>query len=113
MDPEFAPAYHHLGLALAHLQQPLFAIEIFRRGLALNPKDVASMTSLEQAPGLDGLYEDAKSVLERALELSPENPLAWIHLTEVYMKEGDLPAARRAGSRRHLSRRRIPMPGLH
>lgn len=97
VDPEFAPAYHHLGLALAHLQQPLFAIEIFRRGLALNPMDVASMTNLGKLLVWMGSYEDAKSVLERALELSPENPLAWIHLTEVYMKEGDLPAARRAG----------------
>ncbi len=82
--PEYAPAYSSLGLAYAylyrHVRRPELVVQAndaARRALQLDPKDPAGTLTLGMVLSEFGRYEEALSVFDQSLKLSPERSEAW------------------------------------
>src|SRR5271163_2351919 len=70
----YFPKAQYLGLS----RRPTEALGAADAGLAINPNDIGLLTARAIAENSLGRYEQAKSDAERALRLSPRDPLVGI-----------------------------------
>ena len=102
-----APGHRELrhrraGLLLA-LRRPGDALTEFERLAQDDPRDGRAMAGLGEALRLVGSESRAESTLRRAVELDPQNVLAWLSLSSLAAGRGDREAALDAASRAHAA----------
>jgi tetratricopeptide (TPR) repeat protein len=89
LNPENAAALNYLGYSLAERGQSLEEAEaLIRRALAVDPNDGFYIDSLGWVFYQRGQYEDAVEHLERAVELTGNDPIIHEHLADAYSEVG-------------------------
>ena len=68
-------SYFLYGLILQRKNEESQAIEYFEKALELNPEDLSVLSTLALAYNTAKRYSESEAVYERALMISPENPL--------------------------------------
>lgn len=84
MDRSLAMYYSNLGTIYATKGMGEDAAVQFERALELNKYDVLALFNLGRLHGDKKDYMKAKDYLERLIEVTPEDPVAWFHLAGVY-----------------------------
>jgi tetratricopeptide (TPR) repeat protein len=74
LRPDHAAAYLHWGLALKYLGEPAAAVAPLRKGVACQPADLDLQLGLGEALMESGQYREAKTHLENARLLAPDDP---------------------------------------
>jgi tetratricopeptide (TPR) repeat protein len=87
IDPKFVPAYNSLGLLYEtdQLQDIKQAVRYFRMAVDLKPDFVEGLNNLGRAYYTQGDFIRAAKMLQRSLDLRPEQPeieitLGWVYL---------------------------------
>ena len=80
---------------------PAKALQLANQAHALDPVSLEPIFARANAEVVLGRTALARAAYLQAVELQPRNPLAWIHLTEFEIAEGELAVAR--GSWQRLS----------
>ena len=89
LNPENAAALNYLGYSLAETGKRLEEAEdLIRRALAVDPNDGFYIDSLGWVFYQRGQYEDAVEQLERAVELTGNDPIIHEHLADAYREVG-------------------------
>ncbi len=86
LDPKYAIAHNDLGVACANLQRSDEAVASFRRAVALKPDIRQAHQNLADIYDKKGWSEAA--LAERALELTPGDPLAWLQAGTTFLGLG-------------------------
>ncbi len=100
---DHATAFNNQGVAEAQAGRLESGISLIRQALALNPDDVTSRKNLsgmltDWAGQLErsGQVEPAVQAWQEAVQVDPENGIAYVRLGDVaYLRQGDLDAALR------------------
>jgi tetratricopeptide (TPR) repeat protein len=92
-DPTSAPAHNNLGIVLQERRQHERAIAEFREAARLDPRYVAPRILLGASLLALGRVDEAREAVERAVRLSPKEPLARLQLAKVEERAGDWTAA--------------------
>src|SRR6266508_3134966 len=71
LDPQYAEAYHNLGLALAQQGK---AEEAYRAAIQLAPRLAVAYLRLGQVLNVEGRKDEAKVAFRKAKELDPVSP---------------------------------------
>ena len=102
-DPSNAPAYEGLGRAMLDLDRPADALSVFRRLDALAPDHPPTLillaTAIARLP--NPRRADVRQGLahaDRAAELLPDAPEAWLALSSLRYLDGQYPLAEEAAS---------------
>ncbi len=97
LKPEKDRARYHLGLMLMQQGEDAKAISQFRRVLRHNPKHRSALMSLAAvlARTQGKNRQEAKRILQRALQQDPSYSAAYLGLAQIALSEGDLQEARR------------------
>ena len=117
VDPRYAPAYYNLGTIYAQWGDVAASAEAFARAVAFDPNDRLAHFQLGLAQAALGDEAAARGSWQRAgagayfvrrargnlgagmldalraVEIDPENPLAYYALADVYVKQQDIDAA--------------------
>jgi tetratricopeptide (TPR) repeat protein len=89
-DPGYAPALNYLGYMWAEEGENLEeALTLVIRAVAQEPDNGAYVDSLAWAHFQRGEYRRARTLLERASRLIPNDPVIAEHLGDVYSRLGD------------------------
>lgn len=73
-DPDNAAAHHGLGLVYCfHGGRFEESVEELRKAVALAPQNVTYRLNLAKTLTMLGMYEEAKAVFEKVLEIDPAN----------------------------------------
>ena len=75
-QPRSAPWFYNQGVVLERQDQPELAMAAYRRAVELNPTYDAAMLNLAILLSLDGRFDEAQQLADRALELDVTNPSA-------------------------------------
>ena len=93
LAPRHAGAHYIAGMAHMELQQMPPALEYLRKAVALDPTRADFMVQFAKALTLALRNRDAKVVADRAMALSPKNPLMLDTLGVIYTQVGDYASA--------------------
>ncbi len=89
LNPENASALNYLGYSLAEAGEQLAEAEnLVQRALAIDPNDGFYIDSLGWVFYQRGKYQQAVQQLERAVELTGDDPTINEHLADAYLKVG-------------------------
>ncbi len=88
-DPENADAWYRLGCSLHDHQKYPAAVTAFTRSISLRPGDHQALTNLGLNLGLVGRYREALHTLDRAVAVSPEGALDWLHRSQILHTMGN------------------------
>jgi len=96
IDPNYADAYHHLGVALAESGRWSEAAQAYQRALAIPAyrNRASSYHNLGWAYLNQGRDRDAEEAFTQSLQLEPQLASSHYHLGLVYEKARRLPEAR-------------------
>ena len=72
-DPEFAPAWASLAIALQVMDEDEAAIEAANRALALDPENVHALTALASVHRVRHNWLEAESIFRRAMAIDPDS----------------------------------------
>jgi len=72
-DPEFAPAWASLAIALQVMDEDDAAIEASNRALALDPENVHALTALASVHRARHNWLEAESIFRRAMAIDPDS----------------------------------------
>jgi len=88
--PDTLPdAWNNLGVIATREGRVDDSIQCFREALRLNPRHLLSLDNLGNAYRLQRLWDEARKVLERALEVAPQDPEANYSLGMVFAQTDD------------------------
>ncbi len=76
MDPAYAKAHNNLGNVLLAQGRAADAIAEFSTVVRLDPKSADALGNLAQAYAIAGDFDRAQETIDRALRLSPPEPVA-------------------------------------
>jgi predicted O-linked N-acetylglucosamine transferase (SPINDLY family) len=93
IQPDFAPAWFNLGLALLESRDHAAASEAWRRFLELRPGDSRVRRELAGAAREQGALEEAASWLEQHLVRFHSDSAAAFELASIHLRRGDPAAA--------------------
>lgn len=93
---KYAEAYNLFGVEFAQLGGAYthFAIDLFRRGIELYPRDARIYSNCAAAYGERGRYQDAADMARKAMEIDPHSPDANYNLAVAYYFSGRQDLAR-------------------
>jgi tetratricopeptide (TPR) repeat protein len=74
LKPDFAQAYLFWGLSLKYLGEPAAAVAPLRKGVACRPEEIELQLALGEALMDSGQGKEAKTYLENARRLDPNDP---------------------------------------
>ena len=103
--PDFVPALYNYGLLLLACQRTPEAERAFREALARSPECLDCLIQLGVALAQQGQQEDARVLLDRALDTDPNHAIALHHRNMLALTTGDHRGAEA------LFRRRIHLYG--
>lgn len=78
LDPAGAPGYMALGMVRSVARALPAALAAFERGLSLDPSLMSCRSGLSGTLAMLGRYDEAQAEAEKALRLSPHDPLAFM-----------------------------------
>ncbi len=84
MDRSLAMYYSNLGTIYGTKEMTEDALPQFKRALELNAYDVLALFNMGRLHSDRKEYMQAKECLERLIEVTPEDPVAWYNLAGVY-----------------------------
>jgi tetratricopeptide (TPR) repeat protein len=88
--PDTLPdAWNNLGVLATRENQIANSIDYFQQALKLNPRHLLSLDNLGNAYRTQKRWDEARKVLERALEIAPDDPEANYSLGMVFAQEKD------------------------
>ena len=93
LAPDFDKAINNLGVFLFRSDRVDDAIALYRRGLELDPENVALLTNLASAYQRRGQSEEAAELFERLGELRDTSPYFFVYRGELALHQGDTQAA--------------------
>jgi len=99
LDPQFAPAYHGLGMTALLSGRPGEAVAPFREAVRLDPNSADAHNSLGSALIQIGRINEAISEFELATQLDTDFVMAWYNLGGSYCLAGQLAKAEAARQR--------------
>lgn len=79
LNPDFAPAWHNKGSALAYLNRLPEAVQSFEQAIALNVNDLDSWYDRGSALFSMGQWQEAIISWERVIGIQPNHYQAWYH----------------------------------
>jgi tetratricopeptide (TPR) repeat protein len=94
LAPRDVPTLNALGLCLAHLDRPAEAVEAFEAAVAADPDFAPAHFNRGWACESLGDLDQARSSLERAQTLNPNDPAAPAHLASLAARRADWEGAR-------------------
>jgi len=86
MDQSLAMYYANRGTIHATKGNIEDAMAQYRKALEINPRDVLALFNLGRALYDRDVYMEAMPLLERLVEVTPDDPIAWFQLAKVYEK---------------------------
>jgi superkiller protein 3 len=86
MDSSLAMYYANRGTIQATKGNMDEAIVQFRKALAIHPNDVLALFNLGRALYERDEFMEAMPLLERLVDVTPDDPIAWFQLAKVYEK---------------------------
>jgi tetratricopeptide (TPR) repeat protein len=89
LKPDFARAYLFWGLSLKYLGDPAAAVAPLRKGVACRPEDIELQLALGEALLESGQGKEAKTYLENARRLDPNDPRPPRDLERLHRKSGE------------------------
>jgi tetratricopeptide (TPR) repeat protein len=93
LNPDSAPAYYNLGLALSMQRQFDAAMRAFQEAIRIDPGHADALNNLGAMRQLAGRLDEAVKYYRQALALRPENAEARSNLGRVLLTEGQERAA--------------------
>lgn len=94
LDPDHLPAIKNLGLLTRELEDYARSVELFEQGLKIDPTNASIAIALAVSHSLQGLHEEADSLLQ-AVRGRGDLPVDTYHaLAENQIRRGDVTAAR-------------------
>lgn len=87
LDPKYTPAYVNLAKIL-ELKNDASACDLFRQAVEMDPKDVIALHGLAGCEQKKGDTDAAINLLNRALDVQPDNADAHFALSQIYRKAG-------------------------
>lgn len=88
--PDTLPdAWNNLGVIATHENRIADAVECFQKGLKLNPRHLLSLTNLGNAYRVEKRWDEAREVLDRALDGAPDDPEANYSLGMVFAQTNE------------------------
>jgi len=93
LDPRHPDALRALGTSLVVLEQYREGIQTLEKARKFSPDNPEICNSLGVAYTAVGMYGDARLVLEAALEYAPEAEILYVNLSEVRLRQGNIPEA--------------------
>lgn len=96
MNPKNFKAYTDMGMAYSFLNEKEQAIECFKTSISINPAYGRAYTYLGMEYSLkaeDHYLDEAILLLEKAIEIDPEDAMAYQALGSTYGRKGDLEKA--------------------
>lgn len=99
MTPLDAEELLHLGLHATRNNDPEAALGYLKQSLAMEPDNAQAVYLLAANYAQIGLYDRARELFERTLELAPREYTAAFQLGLLHMTGGDLDAARETWAR--------------
>ena len=95
LDPDFAPGYYGVGYIYSLQKRHSLAIQYYRKAIALaDPPDTHAYANLGLALMMIGQKQEGLQVVQKALEIDPDNGEAHISLANYYCAEKDGTLAR-------------------
>jgi tetratricopeptide (TPR) repeat protein len=111
LAPEFEKALNNLGVILLRSGEPERALEVFRRGLEMDPQNVAMLTNAARTHQAMGRISEANELLGRLEGVQHSNPFFYLYRGELALGEGDLETA--LDYMRKAYRRDSEIPEVH
>jgi spermidine synthase len=93
VDPEDAPAYFSLGMALNQIGETQAAIDAFQRAVVLDPFHVKAFNNLGVVYLNSGNLLKAKEAFLAAISINPAHARAYFNMARIALKKGDREAA--------------------
>jgi tetratricopeptide (TPR) repeat protein len=91
--PDFDKAINNLGVALARGGEPERALEMYQRGLQVDPENATILTNMTRAYQQLGRTREADELLARIEATNTTNPFFFVYLGEMALSRGDNPKA--------------------
>jgi tetratricopeptide (TPR) repeat protein len=88
LKPDFAKAYLFWGLSLKYLGDPAAAVAPLRKGVACRPEEIELQLGLGEALVESGEGKEARTYLENARRLDPNDPRPPRDLERLHQKSG-------------------------
>lgn len=89
MDSNFIVGMYNTAVAYENLKQPEKAMNLYERGLKLNPNSSLLNSKMGNISYKNGNYEDAEMYWLKSLEEQPNNLLEILNLGHTYLKKGE------------------------
>jgi tetratricopeptide (TPR) repeat protein len=85
LNPNYATAYYWYGELLSkYLDRPEEALALHRQAFELNPLSAAVITDVGEDLEMLGRFDEALTWYEKALEVDPDNPSAYLYIGAHY-----------------------------
>ena len=112
LSPRDVPTLNALGLCLAHLDRTAEAVEAFEAAVAVDPDFAPAHFNRGWASETLGDLDQARSSLERAQALNPNDPAPLAHLAALAARRADWTGARALGEQSLAGDPNQPTAGL-
>ncbi len=86
INPNFAPAWQNLALALKQQGKYRDAIESFTEASEINPQNIDTWLGLADTLNTVGREQEALEALDRALAINPQKPKIWLEKGSIFLK---------------------------
>ena len=95
IDPELAPAWTNLGVALRRAGDLAGAEDAYKHALELDPRGISAYQNLAALLHLQGRSEEAAEFVELMQKTPTRNPYSYLSLGDISLRSGRLEEARR------------------
>lgn len=93
LAPDFDKAVNNRGVALLRVGRPSEALELYQRGLELDPGNVALLSNSARAHQVLGNSDRANEILSQLEGVNESNPYFFVYLGELALGRGDVDTA--------------------
>jgi tetratricopeptide (TPR) repeat protein len=87
--PDFEKAINNMGVVLARGGEPERALELYRRGLEVDPENATILTNMTRAYQQLGRSKEAEDLLARIEATNTTNPFFFVYQGEMALSRGD------------------------